>query len=234
MPEAQSAWSEAAITALLEELPNEPCGQGLHRIAWDQIPSPGDVLVTLRRSLRRCLLHHHLPPLPPAPPLPPVLPRPPAPPQAAAASCTTIATGAAQAAGTPASRRCLNEKLPYNEFAAEMGAWDSREARSPNLIMLQLWDQRAQELCQAESNGSIVPTGFHDHVFSAGSLEEWVEVAQTRLAALAHLTGGAVCPTPTPLPSTSHLSSWRSVERTMVHCLSRVWRASCGGCPSGR
>lgn len=88
-------------------------------------------------------------------------------------------------------RRCLNEKLPYNELAAEMGVWDSREARYPNLFMIQLWDQRAQDLCQAESNGSIVPTGFHDHVFSADSLERWVEIARQRLAALAPLTGGA-------------------------------------------
>jgi len=87
--------------------------------------------------------------------------------------------------------RCLNEKLPYNELAAEMGVWDSREARYPNLFMIQLWDQRAQDLCQAESNGSIVPAGFHDHVFSAETIEEWAQLAQRRLAALTHLTGGA-------------------------------------------
>ncbi|MFM8818208.1 MAG: FAD-dependent oxidoreductase, partial [Phycisphaerales bacterium] len=38
--------------------------------------------------------------------------------------------------------RCLNEKLPYNELAAEMGVWDSREARYPNLFMIQLWGMR--------------------------------------------------------------------------------------------
>ena len=89
-------------------------------------------------------------------------------------------------------KRCLNEKLPYNELATEMGAWDSRSASYPNLFMIQVWDQRAQDSCQAESNGSIVPMGFHEHVFKATTLEDFAEQAKDRLSRLEHLTGGAV------------------------------------------
>lgn len=106
-------------------------------------------------------------------------------------NATTSWPGDSMIGVTLEGRRCLNEKLPYNELAAEMGAWDSRNARYPNLFMIQLWDQRAQDLCQAESNGSIIPTGFHDHVFSADTLEGWADIARQRLERLTHLTGGA-------------------------------------------
>jgi predicted oxidoreductase len=66
--------------------------------------------------------------------------------------------------------RCLNEKLPYNELVYRMYDWDPVACEFPNRVLIQIWDERAQTHSQARGNSNIVPSGFHEHVFSAPTL----------------------------------------------------------------
>ncbi|WP_139306387.1 FAD-binding protein, partial [Methylomonas sp. LWB] len=40
-------------------------------------------------------------------------------------------------------QRTMNEKLPYNELAQEFFTWDAQKAEYPNLVMIQIWDERS-------------------------------------------------------------------------------------------
>ena len=87
-------------------------------------------------------------------------------------------------------RRCLNEKLPYNELVYGMYEWDGRASQFPNRVLIQLWDAHSQEHSQARGNSNLVPEGFHPHVFRADTLEALVDEARRRLAGLRRLTSG--------------------------------------------
>jgi len=86
-------------------------------------------------------------------------------------------------------RRCLNEKLPYNELVYRMFEWDPRSSSFPNRVLIQLWDEHSQTHSQARGNSNIVPQGFHSHVFGAPTLGALVDEIRARLARHRRLTG---------------------------------------------
>jgi 3-oxosteroid 1-dehydrogenase len=57
-------------------------------------------------------------------------------------------------------KRAVNEKLPYNELAQAFFQWDPVAGEYPNLVLVQLWDQRSQDHSASEEYGRlIVPLG---------------------------------------------------------------------------
>lgn len=89
-------------------------------------------------------------------------------------------------------RRVANEKMPYNEAAQTFFQWDPAEGGYPNLVLVQIWDQRSQDHSASDEYGRlIVPPGADDsHVIRADTLEELTERIRERLAANAGRTGG--------------------------------------------
>lgn len=89
-------------------------------------------------------------------------------------------------------RRVANEKMPYNEAAQTFFRWDSATGQYPDLVRVQIWDQRAQDHSASDEYGRlIVPPGVDDsHVIRGETWAELTEGIETRLAAQAHRTGG--------------------------------------------
>ena len=90
-------------------------------------------------------------------------------------------------------RRVVNEKLAYNELAQTFFQWDAAKAEYPNLVLISIWDQRAQEHSASDEYGRlIVPPGTDDkHVIKADSLTTLGIAIGQRLAKYAAQTGGA-------------------------------------------
>lgn len=88
--------------------------------------------------------------------------------------------------------RVCNEKLPYNELAQTFFEWDGENAEYPNLVQIQIWDQRSQESSASDEYGRlIVPPGTDDqHVIKGETLAELASNIDDRLAQYAHVTGG--------------------------------------------
>jgi succinate dehydrogenase/fumarate reductase flavoprotein subunit len=91
-----------------------------------------------------------------------------------------------------AGQRNVNEKLPYNELAQHFFKWDPEKAEYPNLVMIQLWDQRSQDHSASDEYGRlIVPAGQPDyHVIRGGTLEELAVNIAARLDSVKAHTGG--------------------------------------------
>ena len=89
-------------------------------------------------------------------------------------------------------RRVCNEKLPYNELAHTFFAWDGDKAEYPNLVLIQIWDQRSQDNSAGDEYGRlIVPPGVDDrHVIQAATLADLADGIAARLAKYANVTGG--------------------------------------------
>lgn len=89
-------------------------------------------------------------------------------------------------------RRAVNEKLPYNELAQTFFDWDPGKAEYPNLVMIQIWDQRSQDNSASDEYGRlIVPAGTDDaHVLTGETLEQLSGVIDERLKQYAGVTGG--------------------------------------------
>ena len=89
-------------------------------------------------------------------------------------------------------RRRVNEKLQYNELAQAFFVWDGIAGEYPNLVMIQVWDQRSQDHSAAAEYGRmIVPPGTDDsHVVTGKDLEELTEAVAERLSRYEHLTAG--------------------------------------------
>jgi 3-oxosteroid 1-dehydrogenase len=89
-------------------------------------------------------------------------------------------------------RRVVNEKLPYNELAQTFFTWDGDTAEYPNLVMLQIWDQRSQDHSASDEYGRlIVPPGGDDrHVVTGATLTELAANIDDRLTRYATVTGG--------------------------------------------
>ena len=89
-------------------------------------------------------------------------------------------------------RRVVNEKLPYNELAQTFFRWDPLTAGYPNLVLIQIWDQRSQDHSASDEYGRlIVPPGAGDsHVIKGQTLAELAGRIDERLAAYAGVTGG--------------------------------------------
>ncbi|WIX77873.1 FAD-dependent oxidoreductase [Amycolatopsis carbonis] len=88
--------------------------------------------------------------------------------------------------------RVANEKQPYNESARTFFQWDPAAGNYPNLVLVQVWDQRSQDHSASDEYGRlIVPPGTDDsHVISARTLDELTVKIRERLAANAAKTGG--------------------------------------------
>src|SRR5260221_3380735 len=93
-------------------------------------------------------------------------------------------------------RRVVNEKLAYNELAQSFFQWDPTRAEYPNLVLISVWDQRAQENSASPEYGRlIVPRGTDDkHVISGATLEDLGIATVERLARYASMTGGLTPP----------------------------------------
>jgi succinate dehydrogenase/fumarate reductase flavoprotein subunit len=89
-------------------------------------------------------------------------------------------------------RRVVNEKLPYNELAQEFFRWDPRSGEYPNLVLVQVWDQRSQDHSASDEYGRlIVPPGTDDgHVIRGGTLDELAAAIAERLERYRAHTGG--------------------------------------------
>jgi predicted oxidoreductase len=90
-------------------------------------------------------------------------------------------------------RRVVNEKLPYNELAQTFFQWDPLRAEYPYLVLIQVWDQRAQEHSASDEYGRLIvgDTGASDaHVLRGETLDELGAAVRERLARYAGVTGG--------------------------------------------
>ncbi len=90
-------------------------------------------------------------------------------------------------------RRVVNEKLPYNELAQKFFEWDATAGEYPNLVLVQVWDQRSEEHSASDEYGRLIvgKTGAGDaHVLRGETFEELEAAVRERLAQYAHVTGG--------------------------------------------
>jgi 3-oxosteroid 1-dehydrogenase len=88
-------------------------------------------------------------------------------------------------------RRVVNEKLPYNELAQFFFQWDPLRGEYPYLVLVQVWDQRAQEHSASDEYGRlIVKDADASHVLRGETLAALGEAVRERLARYAGLTGG--------------------------------------------
>ena len=51
-------------------------------------------------------------------------------------------------------RRVVNEKLPYNELAQMFFTWDPVAGEYPNLVLIQVWDERSQPIRRVTSTAA--------------------------------------------------------------------------------
>ena len=49
-----------------------------------------------------------------------------------------------------------NEKLPYNELAQVFFEWDGDPRQYPNLVLVQVWDQRSQDNSASDEYGRLI------------------------------------------------------------------------------
>jgi succinate dehydrogenase/fumarate reductase flavoprotein subunit len=92
----------------------------------------------------------------------------------------------------PKGQRVVNEKLPYNELAQAFFRWDPVTGDYPDLVLIQIWDQRSQDHSASDEYGRlIVAPGDDDaHVVSGQTLAELAERIGERLSRYASVTGG--------------------------------------------
>lgn len=92
----------------------------------------------------------------------------------------------------PSGRRRMNEKLQYNELAQSFFLWDGATGTYPNLVMIQLWDQRSQDHSATPEYGRMIvpPKSDSSHVVRADTLEELARLLAERLDRFSSLTGG--------------------------------------------
>jgi hypothetical protein len=91
-------------------------------------------------------------------------------------------------------QRVVNEKLPYNELAQAFFRWDPLAAEYPNLVLVQVWDERSQRHSASDEYGRLIvgDTGASDaHVIRGETLEELAAAIGERLRRVAYATGGA-------------------------------------------
>ncbi|MPW19330.1 FAD-dependent oxidoreductase [Paraburkholderia sp. CNPSo 3157] len=89
-------------------------------------------------------------------------------------------------------KRVVNEKLAYNEVCATFSQWDGSKGEYPNLALISIWDQQAQDHCASDDYGSlIVPSGSNDrHVMRGNTLQELANAIRERLSKHANALGG--------------------------------------------
>ena len=89
-------------------------------------------------------------------------------------------------------KRVVNEKLQYNELAQKFFEWDGAKAQYPYLVLISVWDQRAQDNSASPEYGRlIVPPGTDDrHVIKGNTLEELAAGIDARLQKYSGQIGG--------------------------------------------
>jgi len=89
-------------------------------------------------------------------------------------------------------RRTVNEKLQYNELAQTFFTWDGVAGEYPNLVQIQVWDQRSQEHSASDEYGRLIvpPTEDDSHVIKGATLDELAGSIASRLAQYEQITGG--------------------------------------------
>lgn len=89
-------------------------------------------------------------------------------------------------------QRVVNEKLAYNELAPAFFEWDGAAGEYKHLVLVSVWDQRAQDHSASDEFGSlIVPPGADSrHVIKGATLEELSAAIADRLAKYRASTGG--------------------------------------------
>lgn len=87
--------------------------------------------------------------------------------------------------------RTLNEKLPYNELVQRMYDWDPLNCDFPNRVMVQIWDQHAQDNSAVDFYGnSIVPDDADQtHYIRGNTLQELAANIAERLVRFRAYTG---------------------------------------------
>jgi len=88
--------------------------------------------------------------------------------------------------------RVINEKLAYNELAQTFFQWDPARAEYPYLVLISVWDQRAQDHSASTEYGRLpAPPGADDrHVIKGDTLESLGKAIGDRLERYSHVTGG--------------------------------------------
>ncbi|MQA11022.1 MAG: FAD-dependent oxidoreductase [Pseudonocardiaceae bacterium] len=88
--------------------------------------------------------------------------------------------------------RVANEKQPYNELAQTFFRWDPIGCEYPNLVLVQIWDQRSQDHSASTEYGRLIaPEGADDsHVITGETVDELADAVADRLTRTAKLTGG--------------------------------------------
>ncbi|HZL05875.1 MAG TPA: FAD-binding protein, partial [Coriobacteriia bacterium] len=81
-------------------------------------------------------------------------------------------------------RRVVNEKLPYNELAQKFFEWDATAGEYPNLVLIQVWDQRSQEHSASDEYGRLIvlPGADDAHVIRGDTLPVLAAAIGDRLA----------------------------------------------------
>jgi 3-oxosteroid 1-dehydrogenase len=88
-------------------------------------------------------------------------------------------------------RRVVNEKLPYNELAQFFFQWDPLRGEYPYLVLVQVWDQRAQDHSASDEYGRLIVKDADDaHVLRGETFAELGAAVRERLASYAQVTGG--------------------------------------------
>src|SRR3954447_22678785 len=88
-------------------------------------------------------------------------------------------------------RRVVNEKLPYNELAQFFFQWDPLRGEFPYLVLVQVWDQRAQDHSASDEYGRLIVDQNDDaHVLRGVTFAELSGAVRERLASYAGVTGG--------------------------------------------
>jgi succinate dehydrogenase/fumarate reductase flavoprotein subunit len=89
-------------------------------------------------------------------------------------------------------KRVVNEKLQYNELAQAFFNWNGQKAEYPNLVLMSVWDQRAQDHSASNEYGRlIVPKGGDErHVIKGATIEELAANIEARLKKYGHAIGG--------------------------------------------
>lgn len=80
-------------------------------------------------------------------------------------------------------KRVVNEKLQYNELAQAFFQYDGQKAEYPNLVLMSIWDQRAQDHSASPEYGRmIVPPGTDArHVIKADTVDGLAKAIAARL-----------------------------------------------------
>jgi hypothetical protein len=90
-------------------------------------------------------------------------------------------------------RRVVNEKLPYNELAQTFFRWDPVAGEYPDLVLMQVWDERSQRHSASDEYGRLIVGDLpvsDEHVIKGNTLVELTAGIRERLAAYRHVTGG--------------------------------------------